>query len=291
MRGCLKFLGVLFAVAVGVALAAGAALWWAGRGTLPMGERVGVVEVRGFIADARPAVEALRAFRKDEDVKAVVVRVESPGGGIAPSQEIHDEVKRTAAVKPVIVSMGALAASGGYYLSAPATGIVALPGTATGSIGVILQFQEVHLLFNKLGLRTQVVKSGPLKDAGSPFREMTAEDRAVFQNLIDDLFQQFVDAVAEGRGMDRKAVLALADGRVYSGRQALDLGLVDRLGGFWDAVEWARQLAGLPEEPKLEYRRRDRRGVLRWLLGDDADALAPLEEAAAPPLRYALPGW
>ncbi len=291
MRGCLRFLGVLLAVAAGVALAAGAALWWAGRGALPMGERIGVVEVRGFIADARPAVEALRAFRKDEDVKAVVVRVESPGGGIAPSQEIHDEVKRTAAVKPVIVSMGALAASGGYYLSVPATGIVALPGTATGSIGVILQFQEVHLLFNKLGLRTQVVKSGPLKDAGSPFREMTAEDRAVFQSLIDDLFQQFVDAVAGGRGMDRQAVLALADGRVYSGRQALDLGLVDRLGGFWDAVEWARQLAGLPEEPKLEYRRRDRRGVLRWLLGDDADALAPLEEAAAPPLRYALPGW
>ncbi|GAB6063508.1 signal peptide peptidase SppA [Deferrisoma palaeochoriense] len=291
MRGCLKFVAIMLAVVAGVALAAGAALWWAGRDALPVGERIGVVEVKGFIADARPAVEALREFRKDDDVKAVVVRVESPGGGIAPSQEIHDEVRRTAAEKPVIVSMGALAASGGYYVSAPATGIVALPGTATGSIGVILQFQEVHVLFDKLGLRTRVVKSGPLKDAGSPFREMTDEDRAVFQQLIDDLFQQFVDAVAEGRHMDREAVLALADGRVYSGRQAQALGLVDRLGGFWDAVDWARELAGLPEEPKLEYRRRDRRGLLRWLLGDDADALAPLEEVAAPPLRYALPGW
>jgi protease-4 len=130
-----------------------------------------------------------------------------------------------------------------------------------------------------------------MKDAGSPFREMSEEDREVFQTLIDDLFDQFVQAVAEGRKMDQEAVLALADGRIYSGRQALDLGLVDRLGGFWDAVELAQGLAGLEGKPKLEYRRRHPRGMLRWILGDDADALSPLDAVSAPPLRYALPSW
>lgn len=282
--------GVVLALGAGLALAVGVSRWVLGEG-LVAGDRVGVVEVRGFIADARPAVEALREFRKAEGVRAVVVRVESPGGGVSPSQEIRDEVKRTAAVKPVVASFGALAASGGYYLSAPATRIVANPGTATGSIGVILQFQELHLLFDRLGLRSRVVKSGPLKDAGSPFREMNEADRTAFQALVDDLFSQFVEAVAEGRGLEPGAVRALADGRVYSGRQARDLGLVDELGGFWDAVELAWRLAGLEGEPAVEYRRRRPGSALRWLLGEDADALVPLEAAAAPFPRYAMPTW
>lgn len=282
--------GVVLALGAGLALAVGVSRWVLGDG-LVAGDRVGVVEVRGFIADARPAVEALREFRKAEGVRAVVVRVESPGGGVSPSQEIRDEVKRTAAVKPVVASFGALAASGGYYLSAPATRIVANPGTATGSIGVILQFQELHLLFDRLGLRSRVVKSGPLKDAGSPFREMNEADRTAFQALVDDLFSQFVEAVAEGRGLEPGAVRALADGRVYSGRQARDLGLVDELGGFWDAVELAWRLAGLEGEPAVEYRRRRPGSALRWLLGEDADALVPLEAAAAPFPRYAMPTW
>ena len=291
MRRLFWILGIGLALAAGFLAALVVVGVWSSRGGIALGERIGVVEVRGFIGDARPTVEALREFRKDEGIKAVVLRVESPGGGIAPSQEIHDAVRRTAQVKPVVVSMGAVAASGGYYISAPATKIVANPGTATGSIGVIVQFQEIHGLFSRLGLRTRVVKSGPLKDAGSPFREMTEQDRAVFQALVEDLFQQFVDAVAQGRGMDRDAVLALADGRVYSGRQALELGLVDRLGGFWDAVDLARDLAGLRGEPRLEYRRRKKRGLLRWLLGEEAGALDPIGRLAAPPVRYAVPGW
>lgn len=255
------------------------------------GPRIGVVEVRGFLADPRPAVDALRALRKDEGIKAVVIRVESPGGMVAPSQEIHDEVARTAAAKPVVISMGAVAASGGYYLAAPATRIVADPGTATGSIGVILKFEEVHGLLDKLGLRTGVVKSGALKDAGSPFRPMSAPERAVFQGLVDDIFAQFVDAVAKGRKMERATVLALADGRIYSGRQAQKLGLVDQLGGFWDAVAAAQKLAGLTGEPDLVYRGKKSGGVLRLLLGEDSDVLAPLHSVSAGPLRYAVPGW
>ncbi len=291
MRRLFCILGIGLALAAGFLAALVVVGVWSSRGGIALGDRIGVVEVRGFIGDARPTVEALREFRKDGGIKAVVLRVESPGGGIAPSQEIHDAVRRTAQAKPVVVSMGAVAASGGYYISAPATKIVANPGTATGSIGVIIQFQEIHGLFSRVGLRTRVVKSGPLKDAGSPFREMTEQDRAVFQALVEDLFQQFVDAVAQGRGMDRDAVLALADGRVYSGRQALDLGLVDRLGGFWDAVELAGELAGLKGEPRLEYRRRERHGLLRWLLGEEAVALDPIGRLAAPPVRYAVPGW
>lgn len=291
MKRMLIGCGFLLALLAGVLVTLAAVSFWRGDGALAVGERVGVVELRGFIFDARPTVDALRDLARDAEVKAVVLRVDSPGGVIAPSQEIHDEVRRTAEKKPVVVSMGALAASGGYYVSAPATRIVANPGTATGSIGVIAQFKDFHVLFDKLGLRSEVVKSGPFKDSGSPFREMTPEERAVFQGLIDDLFDQFVTAVAEGRGMDEEAVRSLADGRVYSGRQALDLGLVDELGGFWDAVLVAGELGEIEGEPKLDYRRRHPKGLLRWVLGDDADALAPLEQAAAAPLRYVLPGW
>ncbi|MDW7709115.1 MAG: signal peptide peptidase SppA [Deferrisomatales bacterium] len=291
MKRLLILLGFFLALVAGVVLTLVAVAVWRGESALPRGERLGVVELKGFISNAEPTVDALRALAADGDVKAVVLRVESPGGGIAPSQEIHDQVARTAAAKPVVVSMGALATSGGYYVSAPATRIVANPGTATGSIGVLIQFKEMHALFDKMGLRTRIVKSGPLKDAGSPFREMSAEETAVFQGLVDDLFDQFVEAVAEGRGLASEIVRGMADGRVYSGRQALELGLVDRLGGFWDAVDLAGELGGISGEPKLDYRRKKPKGVLRWILGEDQGALAPLEEAYAPPPRYSLPGW
>ncbi|MBI5442730.1 MAG: signal peptide peptidase SppA [Deltaproteobacteria bacterium] len=288
----LAWIGWGAALALGLLLAAATVTSWRSGGAAATGERLGVVEVRGFIGDAAPVLEALRDFRKDADVKAVVLRVDSPGGLVAPSQEIHDEVKRTAAVKPVVASMGTLAASGGYYISAPATRIVANPGTATGSIGVVLKFQDVHLLLDRWGLRGSVVKSGPLKDAGSPFREMTKADKAVFQAIVDDIFAQFVDAVASGRRMDRAKVLMLADGRVYSGRQALQLGLVDRLGNFWEAVALAQELGKLKGEPRLEYRRKKTgSGVLRLVLGEDSSLLQDLEALSAGPLQYALPGW
>ncbi|MBI5014288.1 MAG: signal peptide peptidase SppA [Deltaproteobacteria bacterium] len=282
----------LIALGIAAALLIGLCLALSLRpGGVAAGRRIGVVEVRGFLADPQSAVDALRDLRKDEGIKAVVVRVESPGGLVAPSQEIHDELARTAAVKPVVVSMGVVAASGGYYLAAPATRIVADPGTATGSIGVILKFDEVHGLLDKLGVRTGVVKSGAMKDAGSPFRPMSTQEKAVFQGLVDDIFAQFVDAVARGRKMDRERVLALADGRVYSGRQAQKLGLVDELGGFWDAVARAQTLAGLSGEPELDYRGKKSGGLLRLILGEDSDALAPLHSVSAGPLRLEVPGW
>jgi protease-4 len=285
-RKLLVGLGIAAALLVGLCLALSLR-----PGGVGAGSRIGVVEVKGFLADPRPAVDALRELRKDKGIKAVVVRVETPGGLVAPSQEIHDEVARTAAAKPVVVSMGVVAASGGYYLAVPATRIIADPGTATGSIGVILKFEEVHGLMDKLGLRTGVVKSGAMKDAGSPFRPMSGQEKAVFQGLVDDIFGQFVDAVAKGRKMDRARVRSLADGRVYSGRQAQRLGLVDELGGFWDAVARAQKLAGLKGEPDLDYRGRAPGGLLRLLLGEDSDTLAPLHSISAGPLRLEVPGW
>lgn len=285
-------MGLLLTIFVGFIAAATMVYLWQKEGSLPLGARIGVVTVEGFMNDSAQTVEAFRYFRDEEEIKAVVLRVVTPGGVIAPAQEIYSEVKKTAAIKPVIVSMGAVAASGGYYISAPATEIMANPGTATGSIGVILQFKEMHELMGMVGMKAQVVKSGPMKDAGSPFKEMNPEERAVFQELIDDLFAQFVDAVAEGRQMDRSAVLTLADGRIFSGRQALENGLVDRLGSFWDAVELAQELSGLEGKPKLDYRNKKSDGVLRWLLGEEAStALRSLESFNASAPRFVLPGW
>jgi protease-4 len=288
------FLTIMFGLVLGVGLAAFFSSTLCDD-EAPTGERVGVVSVRGFISSADATVEALREFTEDDEIMAIVVRVETPGGVVAPAQEIHDQIKRSAALKPVICSFGAVAASGGYYLSAPATRIIANPGSVTGSIGVILQMQNYQLLMDKLGLRAEAIKSGPFKDTGSPFREMSERERAVLQGLVDDIFNQFVQAVAEGRSLETEAVLNLADGRIYSGRQALELGMVDQLGGYRDAVELAANLGGIVGEPKTDVWKRPRRGLLDLLLGPDADAASELVSratgAAASPLRLVLPGW
>jgi protease-4 len=186
---------------------------------------------------------------KKDDVKAVVLRVDSPGGVVAPSQEIYEEVKKFAVKKKIIVSMGSLAASGGYYISAPATLIYANPGTITASIGVIIKLSNIESLMDKIGIKSTVIKTGKFKDSGSPVREMTAEDRAMFQSVIDSTHNQFVKAVAAGRKLPEDEVRRIADGRVLSGEQALELKLVDRLGTLQDAIEEAGRLAGIKGEP------------------------------------------
>lgn len=212
---------------------------------------IGLVEVRGMILDSRETVRQLRYFLKKDDIKAVVLRVDSPGGVVAPSQEIYEEVKRFAAKKKIIVSMGSLAASGGYYISAPATMIYANPGTITASIGVIIKLSNIEALMDKIGIKATVIKTGKFKDSGSPVRELTAEDRAMFQSVIDSTHNQFVKAVASGRKLPEDAVRRIADGRVLSGEQALALKLVDRLGTFQDAIEEAGKQAGIKGEPEV----------------------------------------
>ncbi len=234
--------------------------------SFPIGEKVGVIEVQGIITSSQSTIERLHDFRKDSSVKAIVLRIDSPGGGVGPSQEIYQEVKKVDAEKPVVVSMGSVAASGGYYIAAPARRILANPGTITGSIGVIMEFTNFQELLSKVGLKNQVVKSGKHKDIGSPVRAMTEADRKILQNLIDDVHQQFVSAVAQGRGLRHEQVLPLADGRIFTGRQALESGLVDELGNLQDAIGVAAVMVGIKGEPRVVYPPQDKPDIFDYFL-------------------------
>jgi protease IV len=216
-------------------------------------ERIALVRVEGVILDAQQTISELKRYGDNPLVKAIVVRIDSPGGGVVPSQEIHDAVKRIREKqsKLVIASMGTVAASGGYYIAAAADRIVANPGTLTGSIGVIMELANVEGLMKKIGVESVVVKSGAHKDLGSPFRAMNLEDRTILQNVMDDVHSQFIEAVAAGRSLDVKTVRALADGRIFTGRQAKAAKLVDELGDLQDAIKLAADMAGLEGEPRV----------------------------------------
>jgi protease-4 len=244
------------------------------------GPRIGVILVRGGIglgdggADAETILKQVKKFETDDGIKAVVVRIDSPGGAVGPSQEIHDEIEKLADKKPVVCSMGSMAASGGFYIAVACPKIVAAPGTLTGSIGVISQFFNVKGLAERFDVKLDTVKSGKLKDAGNPFRDMTPEDRAYWQSLIDRVHQQFMQAVAEGRDMELEDVRKIADGRVITGAEAKDLGLVDALGNFYDAVDLAKEEANLSGEPHLVYPPDEKTRFLEDLLGGAAGAVA-----------------
>jgi protease-4 len=245
---------ILFVVGVGLA----AALLGP---RLPFGgDRVAVITVEGVITDARDVVEQLHRYRDLPSVKAVVLRVNSPGGAVAPSQEIYQEILkfRREAKKPVVASMGSVAASGGYYIAAAADRIVANPGSLTGSIGVIMQIPNLGGLLQKVGIKATVIKSGANKDLASMTRDLTDSERRILQEVLDDVHDQFIDAVAAGRHLDRARVEPLADGRIFSGRQALGLGLVDELGDFSDAIARAGALVGVSGRPKVIQERRRR---------------------------------
>jgi protease-4 len=224
-----------------------------GQGGVVAGPSVAVLVVKGIILDSSETIKQLHDFRKNKNVKAVVLRIDSPGGVVAPAQEIYEEVKKLAAKKTVVVSMGSVAASGGYYIAAPANRIFANPGTVTGSIGVLMKLSNIEGLLGRIGLKSFILKSGRFKDAGSPLRPMTREERAIMQSVIDSMHGQFIRAVAEGRKLPLEAVTRLADGRIFSGEQALKLKLVDRLGNLQDAVTEAGKLAGIKGEPEVIY--------------------------------------
>ena len=238
---------VLFAVSIKIAKS----LIGGADTSLSSKEGVGLVEVKGMILDSKDTIRQLRHFLKQDGIKAVVLRVDSPGGIVAPSQEIFEEVRKFAAKKKIIVSMGSLAASGGYYISAPATIIYANPGTITASIGVILKLSNIEALMDKLGIKSYTLKTGKYKDSGSPLREFSPEDRAMLQSVIDNTHEQFIRAVAEGRKLPIEEVRKIADGRILSGEQAKGLKLVDRLGTLQDAIEEAGKLAGIKGEPEV----------------------------------------
>ena len=233
-----------------------------------LGGAVGIVPMYGVIDEStgRPVIETLERWRDNRSIKAVVIHVNSPGGGTAISQEIHNEILRLREKKPVVISMAEVAASGGYYISCAADRIVANPGTVTGSIGVIISFHTFAGVFDKIGIGTETVKSGEFKDVGSYSRDMTEDEKLMLQAVVTDSYEQFVEAVVEGRGMEREEVYAVADGSIYTGLQALNLGLVDSLGGLSDAVRIAGNMAGLGDEPNVVRPREKRRSYLSDLL-------------------------
>lgn len=225
-------------------------------GGFPGGPRVAIVELEGIILESESVVRELEEHLGNPAVRAVVIRVNSPGGVVAPTQEIYAAVQRVRKGKPVVASLGSVAASGGYYVAAAADRVYANPGTLTGSIGVVMQLANLEGLFKKVGVNYVVVKSGQYKDIGNFARTMTPEERRMLQAMLDDVHNQFIDAVAEGRKLPRKEVLGFADGRIVSGQQAKSLRMVDALGGLDEAIADAAKLAGLPEKPKLILPRR-----------------------------------
>jgi protease-4 len=267
-RSCLLALAVLFAVAV-VLAGAGFGVVYLASGGLAFGRSVAVVEVKGAIFESDGVVRSLVRHRRSERVKAIVLRIDSPGGAVAPCQEIYREIRRTAETKPVVASMGAVAASGGLYIASPATRVVANRATVTGSIGAIMQSMNFRELLGKVGLEPVIIKSGRFKDAGSPVTEMSEADRRLLQNVVDELHEQFVSDLAESRGLDIEAVRAVADGRVFTGEEAEGLGLVDQIGSFRDALETAKRLAGISGRIKVIYPEKER-SLLQALIGSRA---------------------
>lgn len=262
----LFFLLVSFTIFTVFVIAVMGMVMWMGRSTDDyQGEAVGVIELDGAIASARETIENIRQFREDDDIKAIVIRINSPGGAVGPSQEIYREVRKTTEVKKVVVSMGAVAASGGYYIACAADGIVANPGTITGSIGVIMAYTNFKQLLDKIGMVPVVIKSGPYKDTGSPTRKMRDDEQEILQSIVSGIHQQFITAIAEGRKMDRLLVEASADGRVFTGEDAKKRGLVDRLGNFEDALEWAGTLGGIDGKVVAVYPRDKKLTLLRYL--------------------------
>lgn len=258
------------------------------------GDRLGVLSVEGGIFTVQDKLDLIRRYRKSDSVKGLLIDVDSPGGAVAPSQELSDAVSRFAATgRPVVASIRSVGASGGYYVASSADTIVANPGSLVGSIGVIMQFMQVKDLMNEIGVDYNVVKSGEFKDLGSPFREMEPEERAVLRDLIMDVYDQFLNHVLENRGqLNRDKLESMADGRVFTGQQALKNGLVDAVGSRRDAIRRLADAAGMDEDPSLWNAKRQQFSFVQSF----TEILSPLKELTSKStskfqLLYMMPDW
>ena len=246
--------------------------------TVGSGDKVAVVDLKGVIASSDEVVRQMKKYKNNSSIRAIVLHIDSPGGGVVASQEMYEEVRAVRdGGKPVIVSMGSLAASGGYYVAVGGSYLVANRGTLTGSVGVISEFLQLKDALDKLGIGVKTIKAGKLKDAGSPMRAMNEDDQKYFQALMDDVHRQFIDVVARERKMDVEKVRELADGRVFTGEQALQLGLVDTLGTFEDAVRIAAVKVGIKGEPAI-VKERKRQMWYESIFGDAGETLKDLKQ-------------
>jgi protease IV len=244
------------------------------RGSLSLAEKVGLVTIEGIIGDSGDIIDQIDEFSDNAAIRAVVLRIDSPGGSVAPSQEIYQAVRELRKKKKVVASMGSVAASGGYLIAVGADRIVANPGTLTGSISAVMHYANVEELMKKVGVSSSAIKSGKFKDIGSPVRPMTAEERSLMQGIVDDICDQFVGTVAENRKIPLPKIAGLADGRVFTGRQAMELGLIDELGGLQDAVLLAGRLAGINGKPEVVHASDKKTTIWRYLMQNMTSVLS-----------------
>ena len=255
---------------------------WVQQGTK---NRIGIVDITGLISDSQYIVNQVKKFRQDKRIRGIILRIDSPGGAVGPSQEIYDEVLKTReSGKTIYASMGALAASGGYYIASAAEKIFANPGTLTGSIGVIMAFSNAKGLMEKIGLQPEIVKAGEYKDIGSPARAMTQKERNLLQSVVTDVHQQFIEAVASGRDISVAEVTKIADGRILTGRQAYSLNLVDQIGGLQVSIDQLAHKVGIIGSPKI-IRETPRVGFLDWILKSTVNQ-SLINRSSIPSLQY-----
>jgi protease-4 len=253
---------ILFSFIVGI----GVGLIISREDGFPIGERIAILEIQGVILDSQPYLDSLSKIKKDDGIKAIVLRIDSPGGAVGPSQEIYSEILKLREKKPVIATLGSVGASGGYYIACAAQKILANPGTITGSIGVIAQFVSYEQLLKWAKLDVEVIKSGEFKDVGSPFKKMTETEKQYMQQLIDNVYSQFKLAVSKARGIDSKEMDKIADGRIFTGEQAKNLKLIDELGTLSDAISLAGSLSGIKGEPNVSYYPKKKMNFLDFIL-------------------------
>jgi protease-4 len=264
-----SILGLIFVIS----FAAGRWGLFEGSGISLSNDKIAVISIQGVLTSSAETIREFKKYEEDEDVKALVLRIDSPGGTVVAAQEIYEEIQKLRENKVVLASMGNVAASGGYYVASATEEIVANPGTLTGSIGVISEYPNIEQLMKKVGLRSEVMKSGRFKDLGNPTREMTEEERQLLQNLIDNIHMQFIRDVALGRGRTVEEIKPLADGRVFTGEQAKENGLVDRLGNFQDALDRAAELAGIEGKPVIIYPEEKRKKIWEYLIQSIAEGM------------------
>jgi len=280
----LSFVGSLVVLVVILGMITGMALVFKSKKT--GGPSIGVLNVKGVLVSSEDYLKAIRSMELDPNIKAVVVRVDSPGGAVGVAQEIYEELTKLRKLKPVVISMGSVAASGGYYLSLGGSEIYALPGTITGSIGVIMEIPDIQGLMKKLGIKTEVIKTGPYKDTGAFYRPLTEKERAYLLKKAKIVLSQFVSTIVKERKLPLAKVEKLADGRFFTGEEAKKLGLIDKLGDFWDAVDEAKKLAGLKKATLVYFPKK--KGLLTRLM-EEKSPVKELTSLLLKPLYLALP--
>lgn len=267
MKRVFKVILWIFCIIMAFPILGGVIYFLATSDIFASSNRIGALLIQGTISDSFDYMDGLKSFMEDENVKAIIVRIDSPGGGVSAAQEIYREILRAKKTKPVVASLGSIATSGGYYIACAASKIIASPGTITGSIGVIAFFPNLTELFKKVGYQTIVIKSGKFKDTGNPGRPMTPEEETLVRDSLMQVHHQFVRDIAVARSIDESKVANIADGRIIMGEAAVGLGLVDELGNFHDAVETARLLAKMKEKPELVFYEKRKR-IIEMLLGE-----------------------